>query len=68
MNVMGALSLGVYAIPILFILWKVVRTPLRSWLPFLFLIGLILLIQGLGELIGADTMTTLMYWLAGFRW
>ncbi len=56
------------AIPLLFVLWRVVKASKRTWiLIFLFLIGLIFLIQGVSELIGPNAMMGLIYILAGVR-
>jgi hypothetical protein len=51
----------------LFILWRVVKAPIRIWVPLLFFIGLIVLIQGAGELIGPEGMTALIYMLAAAK-
>jgi hypothetical protein len=45
----------------------VVKAPIRTWVPLLFFLGLIVLIQGASELIGTDGMTALIYILAGVR-
>jgi hypothetical protein len=62
-----ALTVGISCIPLLFILWRVVKAPIRIWVPLLFFLGLILLIQGAGELIGPEGMTAFVYILAGAR-
>jgi hypothetical protein len=63
----AALSVAIYSIPLLFILWRVVKAPIRTWVPLLFFLGLILLIQGASELIGPEGMKALIYILAGVR-
>jgi hypothetical protein len=60
-----ALSVGVASIPLLFVAWRVVKAPSRVWVPLLFFLGGILLIQGASELIGPERMTALIYILAG---
>ena len=64
----GALALGVSAIPLLFILWRVtkVRFRTRDWV-FLGLLGLLFLIHWVGDLIGPNTIMGLIYILAGAR-
>jgi hypothetical protein len=64
-----ALSVAIYSIPILFVLWLVVKAPIRTRgaLVFLGLIGLIFLIQGLDAFIGPNVMMGLIYILAGVR-
>ena len=64
---LAALTVGISSIPLLFILWRVVKAPIRIWIPLLFFLGLIVLIQGAGELIGPEGMTTLIYILAGAK-
>jgi hypothetical protein len=51
----------------LFILWRVLKAPIRIWVPLLFLLGLIVLIQSASGLIGPEGMTTLIYILAGAK-
>ena len=64
---LAALSIGVWSIPLLFILWRVVKAPLRTWIPVLVLLGLIVLIQGASRLIGPDGWIGLIYILAGVK-
>ena len=64
---LAALSVAIYSIPLLFVIWRVVKAPIRTWVPLLFFLGLILLIQGASELIGPDGMKALIYILAGVR-
>ena len=67
---LAALAVGIWSIPLLFVLWRVVKAPKRAWIPlipFLFLLGLVLLIQGASELIGPETIMALIYILAGVR-
>ena len=47
------------SIPLLFILWRVLKAPIGIWVPLLFFLGLIVLIQGASGLIGPERMTTL---------
>ena len=63
---LAALTVAVSAIPLLFVIWRVVKAPIRIWVPLLFFLGLIVLIQGASELIGPG-MTALIYILAGVR-
>jgi hypothetical protein len=69
-----ALNLAVYAIPLLIVAYlfikRVIEAPraaIRSWIPLLFLLGLILLLHGVSELIGPDGWVGLIYILAGVR-
>jgi hypothetical protein len=64
---LAALAVGISSIPLLFVLWRVVRAPVRTWVPLLFFLGVILLVQGTSELIGPDGMMALIYILAGVR-
>jgi hypothetical protein len=63
--VLAALSLAIYAIPLLIVAYRVIKAPIRTWVPLLFFLGLILLIQGISELIGPESITALIYILAG---
>ena len=63
---LAVLTVGISSIPLLIILWRVVKAPIRIWVPLLFFLGGILLIQGASELIGPG-MTALIYILAGVR-
>jgi hypothetical protein len=60
-----ALSVGVVSIPLLIVAWRVVKAPIRVWVPLVFFLGAILLIQGASELIGPERITALIYILAG---
>ena len=64
---LAALTVGISSIPLLFILWRVLKAPIGIWIPLLFFLGLIVLIQGASELIGPERMTTLIYILAGAK-
>ena len=64
---LAALTVGISLIPLLFILWRILKAPIRIWVPLLFFIGLIVLIQGAGELIGPEGMTALIYMLAAAK-
>ena len=64
---LAVLAVGISSIPLLFILWRVVKAPVRTWVPLLFFVGVILLIQGASELIGPEGMMALIYVLAGVR-
>ena len=68
----GALTLAVAAIPLAFVAWRLVRTTRRDrlvagvlFLPILFLILLVLLIQGIDALGGGDLAVALIYLFAG---
>ena len=69
MHAVGALSLAVWAIPLVAAAWivarRVRRAPLRGWLPILVLLGLVLVAQGIGTLVGPDEMMAILYLLAG---
>ena len=61
-----ALSVAIWSIPLLFVIWRWVKAPIRTRdLVFLGLLGLIFLIQGVSELIGPNAMMALIYILAG---
>ena len=64
---LAALSVALLAIPLLFVLWRVVKAPIWIWVPLLFFLGGILLIQGASELIGPERIMTLIGILAGVR-
>jgi hypothetical protein len=38
---LAALTVGISSIPLLFILWRVVKAPIWIWVPLLFFLGLI---------------------------
>ena len=61
-----ALTVAIWAIPLLFILWLWRKNPIRrTWVPLLFFLGLIFLIQGVSALIGPNELMALAYILAG---
>ena len=61
-----ALAVGAYSIPLLIILWLWRKNPIRrTWVPLLFFLGLIFLIQGVSALIGPNELMGLIYILAG---
>ena len=60
-----AVSVALVSIPILIVLWRVVTAPIRIWVPLLFFLGGIFLIQGASELIGPERILALIYILAG---
>ena len=62
---LAALTVGISSIPLLFVIWQVVKAPIRIWVPLLFFLGLIVPSQGASELIGPDGMKGLIYILAG---
>ena len=64
---LAALTVGISSIPLLFILWRVVKAPIRIWVPLLVFLGLIVLIQTASGLIGPEGMTTLIYILRGAK-
>jgi hypothetical protein len=64
---LAALAVGISSIPLLFVLWRVVKAPIRISVPLLLFLGGILLIQGASELIGTDGITAFIYILAGVR-
>jgi hypothetical protein len=63
---LALLSVGTYSIPLLLIGWLWLRTPIRrTWVPFLFFLGLMAIIIGASELVGTDGITALIYILSG---
>jgi ABC-type transport system involved in cytochrome c biogenesis permease subunit len=61
-----ALTVAIWSIPLLFVIWRWVKAPIRIRdLVFLGLLGLIFLIQGVSALIGPNVMMGLIYILAG---
>jgi hypothetical protein len=64
---LAALTVAISSIPLLFILWRVVKAPIRIWVPLLLFLGGILLIQGASELIGPERIMALIYILAGAK-
>jgi hypothetical protein len=62
---LAALSLAICAIPLVFVVWQMVRAPIRTRdLVFLGLLGMIVLIIWVGDFVG-PWMTNLIYILAG---
>ena len=51
---LAALSVALLAIPLLMVLWRVVKAPIRIWVPLLFFLGLIVLIQSASGLRNDD--------------
>jgi hypothetical protein len=46
--------------------WLWLRTPIRrTWVPFLFFVGLMAIIIGASELVGTDGITALIYIMSG---
>jgi hypothetical protein len=66
-----ALSLAIYAIPLVIAAYlfinKVIKAPIRIWMPLLFFLTVILLLHGVSEFIGPDGWVGLIYILAGVR-
>jgi hypothetical protein len=61
-----ALTVAIWLIPLLIILWLWRKTHIRrTWVPLLFFFGLIFLIQGVSALIGPNELMALAYILAG---
>jgi hypothetical protein len=59
-----ALTVAIWLIPLLIWLWR--KTHIcRTWVPLLFFLGLIFLIQGVSALIGPNELMALAYILAG---
>ena len=60
------MTVAIWAIPLLFVIWRVAKAPIRIRdLVFLGLLGLIFLFQWVGDLISPDAMLGLIYILAG---
>ena len=57
-----ALTVAIWLIPLLISLWLWRKRP---WVPLLFFLGLIFLIQGVSALIGPNELMALAYILAG---
>ena len=51
---LAALTVGISSLPLFFILWRVVKAPIRIGVPLLLFVGLIVLIQGVSALIGPE--------------
>ena len=64
---LAALSVAPSAIPLLVLIWQVVKALSGSRVPLLCFLGLIVLLHGASELIGTDGWTGLIYILAGVR-
>ena len=62
---LAALSVAISSIPLLFVLWRVVKAPIRIWVLLLFFLRVIVLIQSASELIGSEGIMALIYILAG---
>ena len=63
---LALLAVGAYSIPLLLIGWLWFRTPIRrTWVPLLFFLGLIFLIQVVSSLISPNATMGLIYILAG---
>ena len=61
-----ALTVAIWLIPLLIILWLWRKTHIRrNWVPLFFFLGLIFLIQGISALIGPNELMALAYILAG---
>ena len=63
---LAVLAVGAYSIPLLLIGWLWFRTPIRrTWVPLLFFLGLIFLIQGVSALIGPNELMALALIMSG---
>jgi hypothetical protein len=69
-----ALNLAVYTIPLVIVAYlfikRVIEAPraaIRAWVPLVFLLAVILLLNGLSELVGPNGWVGLIYILAGVR-
>ena len=61
-----ALTVAIWLIPLLIILWLWRKTHIRrTWVPLLFFLGLMAIIVGASELVGTDGITALIYILSG---
>ena len=69
MQAIGALSLAVWAIPVLAVLWlimrKVLQAPFRQWIPILFFAVLFATIYMIGTALGPEEMFAILFLLAG---
>ncbi len=65
MRAVGALSVAVVAVPVLFITWRILRAPARTWIPVLTVLGLLLLVQGCVALVDPAAIAAIMYRMAG---
>ena len=64
-----ALAVGIYSIPLLFVLWLVIKAPIRSrgTVVFLGLLGMIFFINWGADLIDPHAIMGVIYVLAGVR-
>ncbi len=61
------LSLLVYAIPLAFVALRVLKIPLRAWLPYLIPVAILLFIRMVDDILGPEFWGVLVYLLVGFR-
>ena len=66
-HVMGLLSVAVAGVPLLLVMVLFLKIPLRKWIGMLFLLGVILLPQGVSMLLGEDVIAALLFLLAGYQ-
>ena len=63
---LALLAVGAYSIPLLLIGWLWFRTPIRrTWVPLLFFLGLMAIINVASELVGTDGIKALIYIMSG---
>ena len=61
----AALTLAVWILPLLLVARRVLKAPLRTWVPIICFVVLILTLQFVDGLLGPDGMMALIYLLAG---
>lgn len=65
MKLVGAMSLAVYALPILFVIWRLARKPLSFWMPLVVIGGAFLALHLAVTYLDPDLMFGIMLWMAG---
>jgi hypothetical protein len=64
-TLVAALSIAVYALPIGFVVLKVLKAPLRIWYPLLAFAAVMIAIRVFDELGGSEIVLAMMYYFAG---
>jgi hypothetical protein len=62
---LATLSLAIYALFLLIIVWRVIKAPIRTWIPLVIFLAVILLLHSISELVGPDGILGLIYILEG---
>ena len=61
----ATLSIAVYLLPLLYVVYRVLTAPLRTWYPLLAFAAVLAAIQMFAEYGGAEFLLVVMYYLAG---